>query len=135
MFLNFYFQSKFYRFGRFKRTVSVISSMQGCQGLQKQPLSIRVSIRKTFAERIAKFFFLCASVLREKTTICAIIRRRHFAQNCPIPLLRNSSFCAIPQLEFCAIPQFRENQTVGVFLRIQFWKHLFWNVFLLVTFT
>ena len=127
MFLNFYFQSKFYQFGRFKRTVSVISSMQGCQGLQKQPLSIRVSIRKTFAERIAKFFFLCASVLREKTTICAIIRRRHFAQNCPIPLLRNSSFCAIPQ--------FRENQTVGVFLRIQFWKNLFWNVFLLVTFT
>ena len=31
--------------------------MQGCQGLQKQPLSIRVSIRKTFAEGIAKFFF------------------------------------------------------------------------------
>ena len=45
-----------------------------------------------FAERNAKFYFLCASVLREKTTICAIIRKSHFAQNCPIPLLRNSSF-------------------------------------------
>ena len=45
-----------------------------------------------FAERNAKFFFLCASVLREKTTICAIIRKSHFAQNCLIPLLRNSSF-------------------------------------------
>ena len=56
----------------------------------------RVSIRKTFAqffaERNAKFFFLCASVLREKTTFCAIIRKSHFAQNCPIPFLRNSSF-------------------------------------------
>ena len=45
-----------------------------------------------FAERNAKFFFLCASFLREKITICAIIRKSHFAQNCPIPLLRNSSF-------------------------------------------
>ena len=45
-----------------------------------------------FAERNAKFFFLCASVLREKTTICAIICISHFVQNCPIPLLRNSSF-------------------------------------------
>ena len=56
----------------------------------------RVSIRKTFAqffaERNAKFFFLCASVLREKTTVCAIIRKSHFAQNCPIPILRSSSF-------------------------------------------
>ena len=40
---------------------------------------------------------LFKSVLREKTTICAIIRKSHFAQNCPIPLffetqvLRNSA--------------------------------------------
>ena len=39
--------------------------------------------------------------------------RNHFAQNCPFPLLRNSSVFPIPQLEFCAIPQFRKNQTVG----------------------
>ena len=45
-----------------------------------------------FAERNAKFFFLCASVLREKKTICAIIRKSHFAKNYPFPLLRNSSF-------------------------------------------
>ena len=44
--------------------------------------SRRVSIRKIF----------CASVLREKTTVCAIIRKSHFTQNCPIPLSRNSSF-------------------------------------------
>ena len=49
-----------------------------------------------FAERNAKFFFLCASVLREKTTVCAIIRKSHFAQNCPLPFLRNSSFA-----QFC----------------------------------
>jgi len=28
----------------------------------------------------------------KKTTICAIIRKSHFAKNCPIPLLQNSSF-------------------------------------------
>ena len=57
-----------------------------------------------FAERNAKFFFLCASVLREKTTFCAIIRKSHFAQNCPIPFLRNSSFT-----QFCnqSLAQFR----------------------------
>ena len=30
--------------------------------------------------------------MREKTTICAIIRKSHFAKNYPFPLLRNSSF-------------------------------------------
>ena len=47
-------------------------------------------------------------------------------------------FCAILQLEFCAIPQFRKNQTVGdsvCFLEFNSGKILFWNVFLLVTFT
>ena len=55
----------------------------------------RVSIRKTFAQFLrnkTQNFFLCASVLRRKTTFCAIIRKSHFAQNCPFPLLRNSSF-------------------------------------------
>ena len=78
----------------------------------------------------AKFFFLCASVLREKTTICAIIRKSHFAKNCPIPLLRNSSFAQFRN--FLKIKRF---VTTCVFLRTKFWKILFWNVFLLVTFT
>ena len=94
----------------------------------------RVSIRKTFAERNAKFLFLCASVLCEKTTICAIIRKSHFAQNCPIPLLRNSSFAQFRNYSF---PQFRKNQTVGdgvCFLEFNSGKILFWNR-KLVTFT
>ena len=45
-----------------------------------------------FVARNAKFFFLWASILREKTKICAIIRKSHFAQNFPIPRFRNSSF-------------------------------------------
>ena len=57
-----------------------------------------------FTKQNAKFFFLCASVLREKTTIYAIICKSHFAQNCPIPLLRTSSFA-----QFCnySFAQFR----------------------------
>jgi len=66
-----------------------------------------------FAKRNAKFFFLCASVLREIALYCAFAKLK---------------FCTFPQLEFCAIPQIRKNQTVGdgvrVFLRIQFWKNL-----------
>ena len=49
----------------------------------------RVSIRKTYAQFLrdeTQFFFF------EKTAICAIIRNSHFAQNYPIPLLRNASF-------------------------------------------
>ena len=38
------------------------------------------------------FLSLCISFARKKTTICAIIRKSHFTQNCPIPLLQNSSF-------------------------------------------
>ena len=55
-----------------------------------------------FAERTAKFFFLCASVLREKKT--TIIHKSNFAQNCPLPFLRNSSFA-----QFCnqSFAQFR----------------------------
>ena len=50
----------------------------------------RVSICKTFAEQNA-FFFRFASVLGEKTAICAIICKSHFAQRCPILLLHNSA--------------------------------------------
>ena len=63
---------------------------------KKNSVLNRVSIRKNFADRNEKFFFLCSSVLREKTTICAIIRKSHFAQNCHIPFLRNLSFA-----QFC----------------------------------
>ena len=57
----------------------------------------RVSISKTFAQflwsetKIFSFFahHFCA---KKKTKICAIIHKSHFAQNFPIPLLRNSSF-------------------------------------------
>ena len=38
------------------------------------------------------FLSLRISFARKKTRICAIIRKSHFAQNCLIPLLRNSSF-------------------------------------------
>ena len=42
------------------------------------------------------FLSLHISFARKKTTICAIIRKSHFAQNCPFPFLRNSSFA-----QFC----------------------------------
>ena len=82
-----------------------------------------------FAERNTKFFFLCASVLREKTTICAIICYSHFAKNCPIPLLRNSSFA-----QFRNFVKIKRLVTV-CFSEFISGKILFWNVFLLVTFT
>ena len=74
----------------------------------------RVSIRKTSAQFLQNetqnFSFFahqfCAkktTICAKKTTICAIICKSHIAQNCPIPLLRTSSFLAILQLEFCAI--------------------------------
>ena len=56
----------------------------------------RVSIRKTFAQFLRNetknFSFFAHQYCAKKTTICAIIRKSHFAQNCPIPLMRNSSF-------------------------------------------
>ena len=77
--------------------------------------------------------------LREKTTICAIIRKSHFAQNCPIPLLRNSSFAQFRNKSFAQIRNFvkiKRLVTVRVcFLEFNSGKILFWNVFLLVTFT
>ena len=93
-----------------------------------------------FAERNAKFFFLCASVLREKTTICAIIRKSHFAQNCPSPLLRNSSFAQFRNKSFAQFRNFvkiKRLVTVCVSQNSILEKSCFglWNVFLLVTFT
>ena len=86
----------------------------------------RVSIRKTFSQfsrnETQIFSFFAHQFCAKKTTICAIIRKSHFVQNCPIPLLRNSSFA-----------QFRKNQTVGdgvCFLEFNSGKILFWNVFL-----
>ena len=43
-----------------------------------------------------KIFLSLRISFARKTTICAIIRKSHFAKNCPIPLLRNSSFA-----QFC----------------------------------
>ena len=69
----------------------------------------RVSIRKTFAERNAKFFFLCASV---KNNNLHNNSQKSFCKLC-FSALAKLKFCTIPQLEFCAILQFRKNQTVG----------------------
>ena len=59
-----------------------------------------------------------------------------FRAKLPFSAFEKLKFCAIPQLEFCAIPQFRKTQTVGD--GVCFFNSgniLFWNVFLLVTFT
>ena len=61
----------------------------------------RVSICKTFGERNAKFFFCCASVLREKNSNL----RNHSQKSFHAKL----SYSAFSHLEFCAIPQFRYN--------------------------
>ena len=64
--------------------------------------------------------------------------QKSFRAKLPFSAFAKLKFCAIPQLEFCAIPQFRKTQTVGdgvCFLEFNSGKILFWNVFLLVTFT
>ena len=69
-----------------------------------------------FAERTAKFFFLCASVLREKKQQFAqsftkvISRKIALYRFCKTQVFRNS---ATRVLRNSAIPQFRKNQTVG----------------------
>ena len=52
------------------------------------------------AERNAKCFFCCASVLREKTTTCAIIAK---------VILHKIALFRFSQLKFCAMQQFRKN--------------------------
>ena len=105
-------------------------------------VQIRVSIRKNFcaifAERNAKFFFLCVSVLSEKNNNLRNNSQKSFRAKLRYSAFAKLKFCTIPQLEFCAIPQFRKNQTVGdgvCFLGFNSGNILFWNVFLLVTFT
>ena len=66
-----------------------------------------------FAERNAKLFFLCTSVLREKNNNLRNHSQKSFRAKLPFTVLAKLKFCAILQLEFCAIPQFRKNQTVG----------------------
>ena len=89
-------------------------------------------------ERNAKFFFPCASVLREKNNNLRNHLQKLFHAKLPYSAFAKLKFCAILQLEFFAIPQFPKNQTVGddvCFLEFNSEKILFWNVFLLVTFT
>ena len=50
----------------------------------------RVSIRKFFAKESANICFRCATYLREKIALLAIIRKLHFAQSYAFPLLRYS---------------------------------------------
>ena len=57
-------------------------------------ISIRVFIRKNFgaifSKESANLCFLCATFLREKVALCAIIRKLHFVQKYDILLLRYS---------------------------------------------
>ena len=92
------------------------------QAFYNTRLLSRVSIRKTFAQN-AKFFFRCASVLREKTAICAIIRKSHFAQNCPIPLFRNSSFAQFRNFVIIICVYFLELKGFSPAVS-EFWKNL-----------
>ena len=92
----------------------------------------RVSIRKTYEflrNETQNFSFFAHQFLRKKQQFAQSFAS-HFAQNCPIPLLRNASFA-----QFRNFLKIKPLVTTCVFLRIQFWKILFWNVFLLVTFT
>jgi len=96
---------------------------------------IRVSIRKTFAQFLrneTQHFFA------RKNNNLHNHSQKSFHTKLPYSAFVKLKFCAILQLEFCTIPQFRENQTVGdgvCFLEFNSGKILFWNVFLLVTFT
>ena len=71
-----------------------------CELCSVGKVAFRVFVRKTFAERNAKFCFGCVKFLREITALCAIFRKNHFAQNFVIPHLLNpvlrNCVCAIP---------------------------------------
>ena len=71
---------------------------------------------RNFCGTKRKIFLSFRISFARKTTICAIIRKSHFAQKCPFPFLQNSSFAQFRNQSFL---QFR-----CVFLRIQFWKNL-----------
>ena len=91
-----------------------------------QSVETRVSIRKTFAERNAKVFFRCASVLREKTAICVIIRKSHLMQNCPIPLFCNSIFAQCCNFVIIICVYFWNWKVFRRYLNSE--KIWFWNV-------
>ena len=75
------------------------------------------------------FLSLCINFARKNDNL-----RNHLQKSFRAKL----PYSTFAKLKFCAIPQFRKNQTVGVgvcFLEFNSGKVLFWNVFLLVTFT
>ena len=100
----------------------------------------RVSIRKTVAQFLrneTQIFSFFLSFARKNNNL-RNHSKKSFRAKLPYSAFAKLKFCAIPQLEFCAIPQFRKNQTVGdgvCFLEFNSGKILFWNVFLLVSFT
>ena len=104
-------------------------------------ISLRVSIRKTFAQFLrneTQNFSFFEHQFCAKNNSLRNHSQKSFRAKLPYSAFLKPKFCAIPQLEFCAIPQFRKNQTVGddvCFLEFNSGKILFWNVFLLVTFT
>ena len=105
-------------------------------------IGFRVSIRKTFAQFLRNetqiFSFFAHQFCAKKNNNLRNHSQKSFRAKLPYSAFAKLKFWAIPQLEFCAIPQFRKNQTVGdgvCFLEFNSGKILFWNVFLLVTFT
>ena len=57
-------------------------------------LSVGFSFAKllrNFCRTEPKFCFRCVKFVREITALCAILRKNHFAQNLPDPVLRNSA--------------------------------------------
>jgi len=105
----------------------------------------RVSIRKTFAQFLRNetqnFSFFAQTFCAKKNNNLRNHSQKSFRAKialfrfCETQVLRNS---ATRDLRKSAIPQFRKNQTVGdgvYFLEFNSGKILFWNVFLLVTFT
>ena len=104
----------------------------------------RVSIRKTFAQFLRNetqyFSFFAHQFCSKKQQFAqsfakVISRKIALFCFCETQVLRNS---ATRVLRKSAIPQFRKTQTVGdgvCFLEFNSGKILFWNVFLLVTFT
>ena len=86
-------------------------------------VQFRVSIRKIF-------LYLRISFARKKNNNLRNHLQKSFQAKLP--------YSAFANLKFCAIPKFRKNQTVGdgvCFVEFNSGEILFWNVFLLVTFT
>ena len=102
----------------------------------------RVSIRKTFAQFLRNetqhFSFFahqfCAKKQQFAQSFAKVISRKiALFRFCETQVLRNSATRVLRNSAiFLKIKRF---VTTCVFLRIKFWKILFWNVFLLVTFT